>query len=446
VSVSGEYTGTDPITLDVAIHMEIKWSAEYNGDHAIVLTGGGLLTVESGASITNNSSDSAIISDGNVVIEGGTVESMGTGAVETGGNVTIDGGTVMANGDRAIAIDAGGYVVVNGGAVYAEGGDGRAVNAGGSISVRGGMVSATGENGCAAVVGGSGAITLHGNCAVTSEKLLSGDLTKTKGILIEGDAGTVYGAVTLGTPLSIPGGTTLAIPSGSSLTVDSGVTLTNNGEIFLGSGATLTNNGVVENNGGTVTGGTVSGTQPTEEPEPIFTLEHPETLDGARGVSFKINWNLSALKVLEINGYAITMTPSAGSVKRNLSGYPGYSGSIGEVVSGSTEITLYSSFMGSLAANESGRQTMSAKYEAGKNYTYDASTTFTAQITPNTPPPPPPPPDDPAVPPAGGNSGGGCDAGFAATGLFALALLSLSGFRRITKGKQSENVNYSDLT
>jgi hypothetical protein len=384
--------------------MEIKWSAEYDGGHPIVVTGGGLLTVETGASITNNSSDSAIISDG---------------------NVAIDGGTVMANGDGAIAIDAEGYVVVNGGAVYAEGEDGTAVNAGGNISVHGGMVSATGENGCAAAAGGGlGAITLDGNGVVTSRESLFGALTKTKGILIEGDTGTVYGDVTLGTHLSVPGGTTLAIPSTSSLTVDSGVTLTNNGEISMDSGAAFHNNGVVENNGGTVTGGAVTGTQPTEKPEPVFTLEHPETLDGAGDVIFKINWNLSALKVLEINGHVITMTPSAGSVKRNLSDYPGYSGSVGEVVSGSTKITLYSSFMGSLAANESGQQAMSAKYEAGKN-TYDASTTFAAQATPNTPPP-----EDDPTPPAGGDSGGGCNAGFAATGLFALALLSLSGHKK----------------
>jgi hypothetical protein len=173
---------------------------------------------------------------------------------------------------------------------------------------------------------------------------------------------------------------------------------------------------VIENNGGTVTGtGDVGGTPPVANPTPVFTAGHSEILDGSVNVTFVINWNLSTLRTVTINGRVIIMTHSAGSVKRILSGYPGYSGNIGEAVSGSTEITLYSSFISHLAENESadgtGRQTMSASFGEG----HDVSTTFTTQTSSDTPPQ-----DDGRL---SGNSG--CDAGVGLISLTALGALLL---------------------
>jgi hypothetical protein len=120
-------------------------------------------------------------------------------------------------------------------------------------------------------------------------------------------------------------------------------------------------------------------------------------------VTFVINWNLSALESLTIGGHEITVTPSPEAGKKLLSGYPGYSGYIGEAVSGSTEITLYGSFIDALAAADSGQYEMAANF----GESHEASTTFTAQSSPE-------------------RSNHGCDAGFGAAGLFALALLTLA--------------------
>jgi hypothetical protein len=216
--------------------------------------------------------------------------------------------------------------------------------------------------------------------------------------------------------------------------VASGTTLANNGEIVVDSGATLINNGTIENNDGNIAG-SVIGRVPIDNPSPVFTVEHHEILDGANDTNFVINWNLASIKVLTINGNAITMTPNAGSVKRILSGYPGYTGNIGEVVSGSSDLTLYAPFIAYLATNESGQQTMTADYEAG-NTTHNISTTFTAQPESNTPPPPGP--DDPPGD-DGEDSVGECNAGFPAAGLFALTLLSLSGLSWKTKRTTRKN-------
>jgi hypothetical protein len=259
--------------------------------------------------------------------------------------------------------------------------------------------------------------------------LFGGGVITAKGLLIEGDNGTVYGAVRLdgsdelSKNISVPGGATLTVPSGASLTVAGGVTLLNNGEIAVHSGGTLINNGVVENNGGTIAG-YVEGARPSENPAPVFTAEHSETLDGARDVTFVVNWNLSAMRSLSINGRVIIMTPSAGSVKRILSGYPGYSGDIGEAVSGSTKITLYSSFISHLAerADETGRQRMIANFGEG----HDASTAFTVQTLTEIP-------DqngDGGTQSGEGGGGGGCDAGAGIAGLFALAALFTDAKRK----------------
>jgi hypothetical protein len=214
----------------------------------------------------------------------------------------------------------------------------------------------------------------------------------------------------------------VTIPSGSSLTVADGVVLTNNGEVVVESGGTLNNEGVIEDNGGKITGnGNIVGKPSIKHLVPLFTIEHSEALDGSRDVIFAVNWNLSALRSLTINGHVITMKPSAGNVRRMLSGYPGYPGNIGRMIysAGGTEIVLYGSFIRKLAESEAGRQTMSVNF--GTGYDYYASTVFTARTTPGILPQ-----DDGIY--HGGGGGGDAEAGGAGiAGLLALAALS-AGF------------------
>ena len=69
-------------------------------------------------------------------------------------------------------------------------------------------------------------------------------------IVFIGNAGTLYGDVTLGQDVTFAAGRILAIPSGRSLTIPDSVILTNNGTI---------------NNSGTITG-VVTGNQPVVVP------------------------------------------------------------------------------------------------------------------------------------------------------------------------------------
>jgi hypothetical protein len=222
--------------------------------------GGGTVTITGGTVTATGSYNAAGIGGGgNYNATGGA-----------GGTVTITGGTVTANGGgsggRGAGIGsgrsgAGGSVTISGGTVTATGGyyDGAGIGgghsgAGGSVTISGGTVTATGGNygGAGIGIGGgydsaAGTIAeLSGNAVVFASSIaptLTAGGNATGGIAFNGNAGTMYGNVTLQQDLTIPNTHTLNL-SGHTLTVGS-VTLTNNGTIN-------TNNGSIV---GTVGGG-----------------------------------------------------------------------------------------------------------------------------------------------------------------------------------------------
>jgi hypothetical protein len=125
--------------------------------------------------------------------------------------------------------------------------------AGGTFAILGGTVTATGGYNGAGIGGGyrgsGGTITeLSGNAVVFASSiappLTAGD-NATQAIVFNGNAGTMYGSVTLQQDVEIPSGKTLGF-------LDNSQTLTIPGAV------TLTNDGTINKNGGTIVG-TVGG-------------------------------------------------------------------------------------------------------------------------------------------------------------------------------------------
>jgi hypothetical protein len=210
--------------------------------YGIKATGGagGTILIKGGTVTAASSSNSAGIGGGG----GGSNEGIG-GA---GGTITIEGGTVTATGGGYGTGIGGGYGVKTSGG-------------GATILIKGGMVTATvtvkGSQGGMGIGGGSGSsvagsITeLSGNAVVFASSIqptITAGSNATQAIVFNGDAGTMYGNVTLGFDVTIPSGRTLTIAGGHTLTVPGGVTLTNSGTIFIYSRGLVT--------------GTVTGNQP----------------------------------------------------------------------------------------------------------------------------------------------------------------------------------------
>lgn len=117
-------------------------------------------------------------------------------------------------------------------------GSGSGKNAG-SVTING--------NGVIIKATGSGSSDNIGGGSADGTPVSGGTVTKTAGIVFEGNSGAVYGNVTLGGPLDCDGGT-LTVLGGSTLTVLDGGKIINHG--------TFTNSGRIENHGviGSVSG------------------------------------------------------------------------------------------------------------------------------------------------------------------------------------------------
>lgn len=203
---------------------------------------GGTITITGGTIAAESNSNAAGIgggingSGGTMTITGGTITGkggidaagIGGGCFGSGGNITITGGTITAEGGSGIGNNGGSGI---GGGLWKDGGT---INIGGT----GVIVKATGAGASANIGGGA---------SVGGTVVSGGTVTKTTGIIFEGNSGGVYGDVTLNGPLNCDG-KTLTVNGGSTLTVLNGGTITNHG--------TFTNNGSIENHGviGSVTG------------------------------------------------------------------------------------------------------------------------------------------------------------------------------------------------
>ncbi|GHV45355.1 hypothetical protein FACS1894204_04260 [Synergistales bacterium] len=148
VSVSGSATGLNQLFLDTTpdSNLKINWNTSYSGNlplPLITVLGSGTIEITNSASITNNNtnSGSAITSEGDVIITGGSITANGaySTAIFTEKNVSMSGGTVTANGSDGIALFATGNVSLTGGSIYAQGERGYAVHAGGTVTTSEGV-------------------------------------------------------------------------------------------------------------------------------------------------------------------------------------------------------------------------------------------------------------------------------------------------------------------
>ncbi|MDR3219158.1 MAG: carbohydrate-binding domain-containing protein, partial [Dysgonamonadaceae bacterium] len=200
---------------------------------------------------------------------GGATAGIGGGQNGDGGTITINGGTITATGsDWGAGIGggqygAGGTITITGGTVTATGGvsaagiGGGYAGAGGTITINGGTVTAIGL-GSAGIgngnnyIGAGGTLAMNGNAFVNASDV-SDASPKTKGILFDGNSGTMYGDVTLNQEAEIPAGKTLSVPAGQTLTGNG--TIINNGAII--NNGTIITNGIIINDGTITNDGTI---------------------------------------------------------------------------------------------------------------------------------------------------------------------------------------------
>jgi hypothetical protein len=295
---SGVSTTTDHIVVAAGVNAAITLSS-VNIDSGYVASGAtvtltligtnilqGFLEVSEGSNLTIRAENetntlnvtggygrAGIDGGGTITINGGTITATGgggggAGIGGAGGTISISGGTVTAKGGPYGAGIGGGFsndggtISISGGMVTAIGGSmvgsfdlyggagigGGSGGAGGTISISGGTITATGGYNGAGIGGGdngaAGTITaLSGNAVVFASSiqptLTAGD-NATQAIAFNGNAGTMYGNVTLGFDVTIPSTHTLDLSSGQTLTIPGGVT--------------LTNEGTINKNGGTISG------------------------------------------------------------------------------------------------------------------------------------------------------------------------------------------------
>ncbi len=97
------------------------------------------------------------------------------------------------------------------------------------------------------------------------------------GMYFNGDAGTVYGAVTLQEDLSIGEDETLTIYQGASLTIPEGVSLINEGAVTGASGS-IVNNGTIYKGDGATLPNSITGNEAIRD-IPTYTFEWPDELE-----------------------------------------------------------------------------------------------------------------------------------------------------------------------
>ena len=191
-----------------------------------------------------------------------------------GGDVTATGGTTNENGYSGAGIGGGGYSKSGGleGGVFIP-----PSSATGQLTISAGTVTATGGTGADGIGDGTGGMSgdfstgENGQAVIYTSSISDDDVTDDwSGIIFQGEAGTVYGDVTLEENLEIQSGETLEVPEGSQLTVAEGATLTNNGQI--------TNEGEILVYGELDGEENVEGTQPVNNPVASYTDSEESTV------------------------------------------------------------------------------------------------------------------------------------------------------------------------
>ena len=187
------------------------------------------------------------------------------------GNITILGGTVEATGgDGSMSnYNFGGAGIGSGGGFFSE-------STSKNIVINAGTITATGGTGADGIGSGAGSDsgdfstdrkvngeTVPGKAVIRTNSITDTDTSDWNAVVFDDGVGTVYGDVTLGRALTVKMTETLTVPEGSSLTVPEGKTLTVNG--------TLNNEGQILNYGTIDKTGTITGTQPVNNPVATYT-------------------------------------------------------------------------------------------------------------------------------------------------------------------------------
>ena len=163
------------------------------------------------------------------------------------GRIVINGGRITATGGEdapgigAISDQPDDYFsfTLNGGVLDVTGGEGfpgigiAKGDGFGTITVNGGVLTAAGAGG--AGIKGSFS-TGKGNGVVFASSITdqSGKTSGSwNGVIVEGDAGKVYGAVRRTAGFTIPAGKTVTVPAGASLTLTGGAAVENEGTLVL---------------------------------------------------------------------------------------------------------------------------------------------------------------------------------------------------------------------
>ena len=252
VSLTIQLTGNNTITGDFGIYVEAQQGGTLGANASLSITGDGSLTVTGTASyglyVKSGTGDASL------TIKNASVDAKTTQTYSSYAGVCVQSGA-SATGSPQLSL------AVNGGSLTASGGGN---NDGIQFYVGNSSASAT-----TSLTVSENAIVDARNGGIKALKISETLPTPTptgdnrSGIVFDGTEGTVYGDVTLDTPLTVGEGETLTIPQGSTLNGNSN--LTNNGTVTIENGGTLNGSDTI-NNTGTINvedGGKLEGTPTT---------------------------------------------------------------------------------------------------------------------------------------------------------------------------------------
>ncbi|MDR1562658.1 MAG: carbohydrate-binding domain-containing protein [Dysgonamonadaceae bacterium] len=225
----------------------------------VIFSGLNITSSETPLTAGSSSKVNLTLNGANVLTATGSEAGFG---ISQGTSVIIDGqGSLNATGNSNAGIGGEGNITVKNGTITASSTSSFGINA--NIAVNGGVVTAIGGEGKAST---NGAFTMDGNGVVIVESI--GDASaKKQGLLINGNAGTIYGTgVSPTLSWTLPEGKTFTLDGARTFTVATGKTFTNNGtiEVYgdLNVNGTLVNNGTIRKCG-TITGD-INGNQPVD--------------------------------------------------------------------------------------------------------------------------------------------------------------------------------------
>lgn len=248
VALTIELIGTNTITGIYGIYLHGHQGGTVSTNASLSITGDGSLTVTG----TTSYGLQVISGTGNasLTIEDASVVASSSSSYSHAGVCVMSGASATGTPNISLSVDGGSLT-----ASASEGNDGIQFYVGNPSASATTSLSVS-DN--AIVDARNGGIRATSVSTVLPTPTPTGD--NSSGIVFDGTEGTVYGDVTLDTPLTVGEGETLTIPQGSTLNGNSN--LTNDGTVTIENGGTLTGCDAI-NNTGTINvenGGNLDGT------------------------------------------------------------------------------------------------------------------------------------------------------------------------------------------